>query len=168
MTQLETLQDELWKYSWNKNGCTKLDFKVTNDDINDQNKTQTEKSNNINRYYHTSKKVDLRKAPRTWRTRKDPFENVWDEIRLRLEIMPETTARKIIQWIMGKYPNQFSTGQTRTLQRRIAQWRKEKESQEDKLRTLMINQISPPPTHSITDIGIQTNLNRKDECAEIN
>lgn len=167
MTQLETLQDELWKYSWNKNGCAKLDFNVTNDNINDQNKTQTEKSNNVGRYYHTSKKVDLRKAPRAWRTRKDPFENVWDEIRLRLELAPETTAREIIQWIMEKYPNQFSTGQTRTLQRRIAQWRQEQESQEDKLRALMINQISPPPTYSITDKGIQTNLNRKEECVEI-
>ena len=68
---------------------------------------------------------------------------------------------------MEKYPNQFSTGQTRTLQRRIAQWRQEQESQEDKLRALMINQISPPPTYSITDTGIQTNLNRKEECAEI-
>jgi len=155
LAQLKTLQDELWEFSWNKNGCEKSNFVVTKDDINDQNKVQSEETDNVNRYYHSSKKIDLRKAPRTWRTRKDPFENVWDEIRLRLELMPETTAREIIQWLMGKYPNQFSLGQTRTLQRRIAQWRQEQESQEDKLRALMINQMPSPPTNSITDTGIQ-------------
>lgn len=93
---------------------------------------------NDSRYYHTRKKVDFRKSPRIWRTRKDPFEKVWDEVRLRLELMPEMTAKQIIEWLMCKYTNQFSLGQTRTLQRRIVDWRLQQKSQEEKLRGLML------------------------------
>lgn len=166
MAQLKALQDKLWKFSWSSTGCAKSDFTVTNDDVDDQNMAQPDKPGNVSRYYHKGKKVDLRKAPRTWRTRKDPFEKVWDEIRLRLELSPETTASEIIRWIMGKYPNQFSINQTRTLQRRIAQWRQEQESQEDRLRALMTNQMLPPPAYSITDIGTQENLDHKKKYAE--
>ena len=106
--------------------------------------------NHSNRYYRTSKKIDLRSAPRTWRTRKDPFVNVWAGIKLRLELMPEMTAKDVIEWLMEKYPNQFHTAefmtvlsrwwQIRTMQRRIAEWRQEQVGQEQRLRTLMVNQ----------------------------
>ncbi len=130
LAQLESLQDELWKYAWNKNGG------VT--DISNTSVDEIAGPVNDSRYYHTRKKVDFRKSPRTWRTRKDPFEKVWDEVRLRLELMPEMTAKQIIEWLMRKYTNQFSLGQTRTLQRRIAEWRLQQESQEEKLRGLML------------------------------
>jgi len=167
LVQLETLQDELWKYSWDKNGRAEAGFVITKQDIIDQNKAHPEVTAHVNRCYRASKKVDLRRAPRTWRTRKDPFENVWDEIRLRLELTPEATARAIIQWLMEKYPSQFCAGQTRTLQRRIAQWRQEQEGQEKKLRALMINETPPPPIYSIASTGIQTTLDRGKEYGEI-
>ncbi len=138
LAQLETLQDELWKYSWNRNGHSDADFVVTEEDVIDQNKAHLVKPVTTSRFYRSSKKVDLRSAPRTWRTRTDPFENTWDEIRLRLELKPETTAIEIIYWLIEKYQSIYSMSQTRTLQRRIAQWRQEQESQEKKLRTLMI------------------------------
>ncbi|MCG6202888.1 hypothetical protein KSO91_16910, partial [Psychromonas antarctica] len=97
----------------------------------------------VNRHYHRNDKVDFRKSPRTWRTRKDPFEDVWDEIRLRMELAPENNAKKIILWLMDKYPDKFLIGQTRTLQRRIALWRQNQASQEEKLRDLMINEFVP-------------------------
>ena len=90
------------------------------------------------RYYRSSKKVDLRRLPRTWRTRIDPFERTWDEIRLRLELMPGSTAAALIQWLMVKYPGEYNVGYTRTLQRRIAQWRQEQYNLEEKMRALMI------------------------------
>ena len=92
----------------------------------------------VNRQYLTSKKIDLRSAPRNYRTRQDPFEKSWDEIRLRLEIMPVTNAKEIVVWLMEKYPDQYKKGQIRTLQRRIAAWRKDQESQEEKLREIMV------------------------------
>lgn len=148
MAQLQALQDELWRYSWNKNGQQDTSLVVTEKDISAGINDETEATSIVSRYYRSSKKVDLRRAPRTWRTRKDPFENTWDEIRLRLEIMPETNAKEIILWLMEKYPNQYAEGQTRTLQRRIAQWRRDQESQEEKLRALMINETPPLPVYS--------------------
>lgn len=80
--------------------------------------------------------------PRTWRTRDDSFENVWEEIRLRLELLPETNACELIRWLIEKYPTQFKESQKRTLQRRIAKWRKEQESQEERLRQLMSENLT--------------------------
>lgn len=139
LAQLESLQDKLWKFSWNKSGITTGNLTVTTDVIATQVDPEVVEPVSESRYYHTSKKIDFRKSPRTWRTRKDPFEKVWDEIRLRLELMPETTAKQIIEWLMSKYANQFSISQIRTLQRRIAEWRQQQESQEEKLRVLMLN-----------------------------
>lgn len=167
LAQLETLQDGLWKYSWNKTGRADTNYVVTEEDIIDQNKAQPETPAKLNRFYRASRKVDLRSAPRTWRTRADPFEKTWDEIRLRLELMPETSAREIIQWLMGKYPGEYSMGQTRTLQRRIAQWRQEQECHVQKLRALMVNKTPPPPHYTITTIGIQTVLDPSKDYGEI-
>ena len=154
MAQLQALQDELWRYSWNKSGHFDTSLVVTEKDINTRINDEAAATLIASRYYRSSKKVDLRRAPRTWRTRKDPFENTWDEIRLRLEIMPETYAKEIILWLMGKYPNQYAEGQTRTLQRRIAQWRRNQESEEEKLRAIMVNEAPTLPVYSDIQTGL--------------
>ena len=122
---------------------------------------------NPNRFYRASKKTDLRSAPRTWRTRVDPFANSWDEIRLRLELTPEIVAREIIQWLMEKYPGEYSMGQTRTLQRRIAEWREEQISHVKKLRALMVNKTPVTPNYTITPTGIHAVLESDNDCSEI-
>ena len=137
LAQMELLQDELWQYSWNKRGQPETELIVTKEDVIDHGVARDEEPSIQSRYYRSSKKIDLRSAPRTWRTRKDPFEKTWDEIRLRLELMPETGGKELIQWLMSKYPGEYSVGQTRTLQRRIAHWRQEQGSQEEKMRALL-------------------------------
>jgi hypothetical protein len=62
--------------------------------------------------------------PRDWRTRKDPFENVWPEILLWLQKEPDATAKSLLERLDEKYPGQFPDGQLRTLQRRIRDWRR--------------------------------------------
>jgi hypothetical protein len=158
LTQLETLQDQLWAFSWKKTGKVEVHFAVNTEDVADQEQVKPEENARVNRYYRTSRITDLRKAPRTWRTRKDPFEKVWDEIRLRLELMPETTAKEIIAWLMGKYPSQFTVGQTRTLQRRISEWRQTQQSLEERLRALMLNETSALPINSVRTSSITNNL----------
>jgi hypothetical protein len=49
---------------------------------------------------------------------------------------------------MGKYKNQFTAGQTRTLQRRISEWRQAQQSLEENLRALMLNEKSVLPMNS--------------------
>jgi hypothetical protein len=61
--------------------------------------------------------------PRTWRTRKDSFANIWEEVREKLELSPGLQANTLFAWLQQRYPGRFSNGQLRTLQRRIRQWR---------------------------------------------
>lgn len=63
-------------------------------------------------------------SPRTWRTRKDPFEVVWPEILLWLQQDPESTAKSLMERLHRAYPGRFAEGQLRTLQRRIREWRR--------------------------------------------
>jgi len=63
------------------------------------------------------------KVPRSWRTRKDPFEEVWPEIQAQLELNPGLQAVTLLGWLRRERAEQFEDGQLRTLQRRIKVWR---------------------------------------------
>jgi hypothetical protein len=69
--------------------------------------------------------VTVRKpmGPRTWRTRVNPFESVWDEIVAILEQRPEMTAKYIFHELQQQHPGEFPDAQLRTLQRRVKEWR---------------------------------------------
>ncbi len=59
----------------------------------------------------------------SWRTRQDPFEDVWPEIREKLEVNPGLQAKTLFEDLQRRYPGRFQHGQLRTLQRHIKQWR---------------------------------------------
>ena len=61
--------------------------------------------------------------PHTWRTRADPFEDSWDEIKSMLEINPGLEAKTIFEDLQRRCPGRFADGQLRTLQRHIKIWR---------------------------------------------
>ena len=65
------------------------------------------------------------RVPHTWRTRKDPFEGVWAEVKQKLAAEPERTAKSLFLELQQEYPGRFAAGQLRTLQRRVKQWRRE-------------------------------------------
>jgi len=58
-----------------------------------------------------------------WRTREDPFKNVWADLLLWLQKDPDCTAKSLFERLQEKYPAQYEAGQLRTLQRRIGEWR---------------------------------------------
>ncbi|HYP07552.1 MAG TPA: IS21 family transposase [Bryobacteraceae bacterium] len=64
-----------------------------------------------------------RKGDRTWRTREDPFAEVWEAVRQQFERSPGLEARTIFEALQREYPGRFADGQLRTLQRRLKQWR---------------------------------------------
>ena len=68
---------------------------------------------------HTQRPV----KPRTWRTRKDPFEGVWSDVLRWLQQDPDATAKSLFEHLQSRYPGKFADGQLRTLQRRIGEWR---------------------------------------------
>jgi hypothetical protein len=60
---------------------------------------------------------------RQWRTREDPFREVWDQVRQLIEENPRLEAKTLLEWLQREHPGRFSDGQIRTLQRRIKFWR---------------------------------------------
>ncbi len=60
---------------------------------------------------------------RHWRTREDPFSDVWERVRQQIEESPGLEAKTLFEWLQREYPGRFSDGQIRTLQRRIKLWR---------------------------------------------
>lgn len=66
------------------------------------------------------------KSPRTWRTRADPFDEVWDT-----ELVPLLVADKdgvleattLIADLQKRHGDRYGLGQLRTLQRRVHEWR---------------------------------------------
>jgi transposase len=63
------------------------------------------------------------KTPRSWRTREDPFREVWPVVREMLERDAGLEAKTLMVWLLEKYPGQFYPGQERTLRRRVHDWR---------------------------------------------
>ena len=78
-------------------------------------------SNQIRRYRRTKKP----QVARTWRTREDPFVEVWPEVRVQLEVNPAQTAKALFIRLQQRHPCLFFDGQLRTLQRRVRDWRRE-------------------------------------------
>lgn len=75
------------------------------------------------KYLKLGKLPSQAKKPHTWKTRKDVFEDVWDDIKPFLEINQGVEALTLFSYLQRKYPGQFQDGQLRTFQRRIKRWR---------------------------------------------
>ena len=62
-------------------------------------------------------------TPRDWRTREDPFAEVWAEAEQMLTETPGLEAKTIFEALCAKNPGRHEPGQLRTLQRRVREWR---------------------------------------------
>jgi transposase InsO family protein len=92
--------------------------------------------------------------PRGWRTRLDPFEEVWPEITRRLADAPELEAKTLFEDLMERRPGSFCPGQLRTLQRRVKQWRAE----EGPDKRVFFPQLHRPGEAAQTDFTWATEL----------
>ena len=59
----------------------------------------------------------------TWRTREDPFAELWSEARAFLEMNEGLEAKTLFEHFQRVYPGQYEDGQLRTFQRKVRQWR---------------------------------------------
>jgi len=75
------------------------------------------------KYVRLGKLPSQVEAPRTWQTRKDPFEEDWPVVRQMLEDAPGLEAKSLFEWLMKERPGKYEPGQVRTFQRRVKQWR---------------------------------------------
>jgi hypothetical protein len=134
MAELTRLQASLWRFAWSQNGLVEVDdISVVEPVALDQ----FSSAPNVCDHFRYEKPKDKRSLPRNYRTRKDPFEKVWNEIQLKLELQPESYAREIIEWLSEKHPGQYTNSQIRTLQRRINEWRLRDQSYQTRMTQLM-------------------------------
>ena len=98
---------------------------------------------------------ELEHPPHTWRTRQDPLQQVWDGIKLMLEINPGLEAKTIFEDLQRREPGQFSDGQLRTLQRRIKVWR----ASEGPAKEVFFTQVHHPGQLAQSDF---TRMNKLD------
>lgn len=66
---------------------------------------------------------ECEKASRDWRTRPDPFAEVWPNIEAKLKAAPGLEAKTLFEDLVAQHPGRYEPGQLRTLQRRVRQWR---------------------------------------------
>ena len=75
------------------------------------------------KYRRLKKLPSEQKQPRAWRTREDPFVEVWPEIERMLDLDAGLQAKTVFAELERLYPGRFKAGQLRTLQRRFRIWR---------------------------------------------
>ena len=178
--RLEKLQDNFWQHAWKaidgvnsrlvelqdeKNQSARgVDTPMIAPAIVDGKVKPPEGENkplppasDIRRYRRTKKPIKPL-GKRAWRTRKDPFADCWSNVRLMLELTPERTAKSILDDLRQENRNDFTSGQLRTLQRRVKDWRVEqlKIRQED-LTQSMIAQDQFSKKYSSLMAGAVTN-----------
>jgi hypothetical protein len=74
-------------------------------------------------YLGSGKLPSESKAPHTWRTREDPFADVWPVVQAQLEAAPGLEAKTLFELLQREHPGRFVNGQLRTLQRQVRRWR---------------------------------------------
>lgn len=63
-------------------------------------------------------------TPRTYRTRVDPLEGVWDsDLKVKLEHNPQLKPKTLYLHLKKAYPGQYPSTILRTLQRRVREWK---------------------------------------------
>jgi hypothetical protein len=91
---------------------------------------------------------------RDWRTRSDPFAEVWDQIEQLLQREPRLEAKTIFADLQRRFPGRFADGQLRTLQRRLKRWR----SLEGPAKEVFFAQVHYPGRLAASDFTYCTDL----------
>ncbi len=84
---------------------------------------------------------------RTWRTRENPFEEVWELVKSFLKNNSGLEAKTLFEHLQREYPGRFSDGQIRTFQRRVKNWR----ATEGPAREVFFPQVHKPGKLSQSD-----------------
>lgn len=77
----------------------------------------------VRKYERLGKLPSGLKRVRDYRTRSDPFDEDWDEVKRLLVNAPELEAKTLFDWLSEQKPGKYQEGQLRTLQRRVSTWR---------------------------------------------
>ena len=85
---------------------------------------------------------------RTWRTRQDPFAEIWEsELAPLLEREPQLSAITLWEYLDDTYPGRYPERLLRTLQRRLKQWR----ATQGPAKPVIFRQTVPPGHQGLSD-----------------
>jgi len=93
-------------------------------------------------------------TPRGWRTRADPFAEVWPELLDRLALNPGLQAKTLFEDLRRRFPGRFPDGQLRTLQRKIKAWR----ATEGPPKEVFFDQVHTPGALCASDFTAMNDL----------
>ena len=62
------------------------------------------------KYLRSGKLPSELKVPHTWRTREDSFDEVWEDVRTKLEVNPGLEAKTLFEDLQRRFPGRFSDG----------------------------------------------------------
>jgi transposase len=75
------------------------------------------------KYLQQDNAMEQQKVAHTWRTRKDPLEEIWPEALAMLRDAPELEAKALFEHLAHKCGDKIKAGLLRTFQRRVRSWR---------------------------------------------
>jgi transcriptional regulator with XRE-family HTH domain len=94
------------------------------------------------------------KQPRTYRSRPNPFADVWPWVTAQLERDPALQGQTLFGLLCEQHPGRYQAGQLRTLQRHIAAWR----AQYGPEREVIFTQIHEPGEAAQSDFTHMSSL----------
>ena len=105
-------------------------------------------------YRDHEKLPSQRKIVRDYRTRVNPFGEVWPEVQERLEAEPRLQAKTLLDWLQERYPGQFPDSTRRTFERRVRLWR----STHGPAKTVTFPQVHQPGQIASSDFTVMNSL----------
>ena len=119
-----------------------------------QGQTQTLASAKAGMSERTGQRIDsgrigaMEKTERGWRTRKDPFEEVWEsEVVALLEKQPALDATTLFEDLQDRHQGKFGNGKKRTFQRRVKAWK----ALHGPDKEVMFRQVQEPGRQGLSD-----------------
>src|SRR5271167_1961103 len=91
---------------------------------------------------------------RNWRTRADPFVEVWAEVEAKLQVNGGLEAKTLFADLQRRVPGRFADGQLRTLQRQVKSWR----AQSGPAKEVFFAQVHHPGRLAASDFTYCTEL----------
>jgi hypothetical protein len=115
----------------------------------------TEMDEKTARQYRRDERLpSQRKKPRDYRTRIDPFAEVWAEVQRRLEAEPLLQAKTLFQWLQDRQPGLYPDSTRRTFERRVRLWR----STQGPNKPVMFPQVHDPGRIAASDFTVMNEL----------
>ena len=107
------------------------------------------------RYRRLGKLPSEIESVRGWRTREDPFDEVWPGVVELLKVNPRLQGTTVLQWLRREHSAEFDESHLRSLQRRMKQWR----ATEGPAKEVFFRQVHHPGDLCASDFTHMTSLN---------